>query len=81
MMSIAKRKDTLVKNSGVKATKSMVPDDRTKYCLEFNRGKCEFKDSHEGKLRGQDVFKMHICRKCLVNKGLEVRHAEKDCKA
>ena len=54
-------------------------DDRKKYCLDYNRGQCKFKDSHEGSLGGQAVWKLHVCRKCLVEDGVEVKHMEKEC--
>ena len=55
-------------------------EERKKYCLDYNRGTCTYSDSHEGKLNGVQVMKMHICRKCLINENKEVKHAEKDCK-
>ena len=54
-------------------------DDRVKYCLDFNRGKCSFDKVHEGKINGEWVMKQHVCRKCLINQRVEVNHAEKDC--
>ena len=52
---------------------------RVKYCLEYNRGTCNFDGGHEGKINGQGVFKEHICKWCLVKEGKELKHAEKDC--
>ena len=40
-------------------------EERKKYCLDFNRGKCAFKDSHDGWLNNKNVWKLHVCRKCL----------------
>ena len=54
-------------------------EDSKKYCLDFNRGNCRFDDSHEGRLGNQTVFKLHVCKACLVNENVEARHAEKDC--
>ena len=54
-------------------------EERKKYCLDFNRGTCRFDKSHEGKINGQTYFKLHVCRKCLVDKGIESNHTEKDC--
>ena len=54
-------------------------DDRKKYCLDYNRGSCSFTDSHEGKLQGQLVWKLHVCKRCLVQEGVEAKHSEKEC--
>ena len=54
-------------------------DNRKKYCLDFNRGNCKITESHEGKLHGQQVFKLHICRRCLVEDGIEAKHPEVEC--
>ena len=54
-------------------------EDRTKYCLDYNRGTCKLERQHEGKLGGQVVLKHHICRRCLVEDQVELYHAEKDC--
>ena len=54
-------------------------DDRKKYCLEFNRGSCEKTESHEGILQGQVVFKLHVCKHCLVQDRVELKHAEISC--
>ena len=54
-------------------------ESRKKYCLEYNRGTCKLGDAHEGKINGQLVTKLHICKKCLVTEGIEARQPEKDC--
>ena len=54
-------------------------EDRKKYCLDFNRGVCKFNTSHEGKINGTNMFKLDVCRECLVNEDMEVAHAERDC--
>ena len=69
-----------LKHEKGKTGKSMKKfDERKKYCLNYNRGNCNFDDSHEGNLGGQTVFKLHVCKKCLVKDGLELKHPEKDC--
>ena len=60
--------------------KQRIFEDRTKYCLDFNRGTCKLEKPHEGKINGQTVTKYHICRRCLVEDNKELPHAEKDCK-
>ena len=32
-------------------------EERTKYCLDYNRGMCKFDSQHEGKINGQVVMK------------------------
>ena len=54
-------------------------EDRKIYCLDFNRGECKFQKSHEGKINGQQVFKFHICKRCLVEDGVESEHMERNC--
>ena len=54
-------------------------DDRTKYCLDYNRGICRYDQGHEGKLQGNTVFKMHICKQCLARDGSESSHPAKEC--
>ena len=54
-------------------------EDKKRYCQDFNKGTCAQDKSHEGKLHGHSVFKLHVCRKCLMNDGLELKHTEKDC--
>ena len=78
-MSIENRK----RDNGLNKCKQNLEkfDDRTKYCLDFNRGKCKFDKGHEGQLNGQTVFKAHICKACLVRNGNELMHAEINCQA
>ena len=54
-------------------------NDRKKYCLDYNRGQCKFDKSHDGLINGQNFFKLHMCKQCLVNEGIEVTHPEKEC--
>ena len=54
-------------------------EERKKYCLDFNRGTCKFDKSHKGKINGTNVFKLHVCKRCLVQEDIEAQHAEKDC--
>ena len=54
-------------------------EERKKYCLDYNRGTCKFDKGHEGRINGQTFFKLHVCKRCLVQDGLEVNHPEKDC--
>ena len=54
-------------------------EERKKYCLDFNRGKCRFKESHKGWLNNRQVWKLHVCKKCLVEQGTEANHTELDC--
>ena len=63
----------------VKPSQSKVKEDKRRYCLEYNKGTCPIDKSHEGKLHGVMVFKLHVCRKCLLQEGLELKHTEKDC--
>ena len=54
-------------------------EERKKYCLDYNRGVCKFDKAHEGKINGFSVWKLHICRRCLVDDNVEAQHPEKDC--
>ena len=54
-------------------------EERKKYCLEYNKGTCKFDKAHEGKINGQIVNKLHICKRCLVESNVEAYHPEKDC--
>ena len=76
-ISVNSGKDCLKRNPKVDSKNKW--EDRKKYCLHYNQGKCAFDDSHDGKLNGQQVFKLHICKRCLVEEGKESRHPEKDC--
>ena len=46
------------------------------YCLDFNRGSCQFSDSHEGRFNRANVWKIHMCRKCWEKDGKECKHPE-----
>lgn len=48
------------------------------YCAEYNKGKCDKENSHEGKFGGRDVFKHHICRNCLMTDKEKRSHSEQD---
>ena len=54
-------------------------EDRKKYCLDYNRGTCRQDHSHEGKLNGQTVFKLLVCKLCLAKDDVEEGHPAKDC--
>ena len=60
MISVEHRKHDRYVTSDRKMKKF---EERTKYCLEFNRGMCKFDRQHEGKINGQLVTKHHICKK------------------
>ena len=70
---------SLESKSKIKPQQKFKNDERKKYCLDYNRGNCSMGASHEGKLNGAQVFKLHVCRWCLVNENKEVKHPEKDC--
>ena len=79
-VSIEGRKDKQKSEWGIgKRTKTDKFENRKKYCLEFNRGTCNMTGAHEGLLHGKTVLKQHICRKCLINEGVESNHPEKEC--
>ena len=59
--------------------KTMGKDDRKKYCLDYNKGTCKIQGPHEGLLNGVTVVKHHICKKCLMEEGVEQSHLSKDC--
>ena len=49
------------------------------YCMDYNRGVCQFHDHHEGNFNRKPVTKWHICRKCLLQDGHPRRsHPETD---
>ena len=54
-ISVDSKKSAAVKPRNTKL------DDRKKYCLDFNRGKCKQSKSHEGLINGQPAFKLHVC--------------------
>ena len=60
-------------------SKSSGKDDRKKYCLDYNKGTCKFQGPHGGLLNGTTVIKHHICKKCLMEEGLERSLPSKDC--
>ena len=62
-----------------KLSKQKKFEEQKKYCLDFNRGNCKYEKAHEGKISGQVVWKSHICKRCLMEEGIEAQHAEKDC--
>ena len=46
------------------------------YCLDFNRGKCAYPDSHEGWFNKVKVLKHHMCKVCWEKDGVERKHLE-----
>ena len=49
------------------------------YCMDFNKGRCPESGSHVGRFAGRDnVFKLHICQRCWMEKSLKVGHPEID---
>ena len=46
------------------------------YCAEYNRGKCNENGSHEGWYNGNQVTKLHVCKRCLTEKRKQVNHPE-----
>ena len=67
-----------MKANDSKTRSKVTSDDRKKYCLDFNRGTCKQNSSHEGKLNGVSVFKLHICKLCLARDDLEENHPAKE---
>ena len=67
------------KKQEAKVRKQLKLDDRKKYCLDYNRGKCQQDKGHEGKLNGVTVFKLHVCKFCLAKEGLEESHPGIQC--
>ena len=59
--------------------KGGITNDRKKYCLDYNKGLCKLQGPHEGLLNGSTVVKHHICKRCLIDEGLEKAHPSKDC--
>ena len=51
-----------------------------KYCLDYNKGTCQLSSPHEGPLNGVSVLKHHICKKCLLEEGVERQHPSKECR-
>ena len=60
-------------------TRSMVREEKKKYCLDFNKGLCRLQSPHEGTLNGTNVLKYHLCKRCLLEEGIERTHPSKDC--
>ena len=56
-----------------------VKDDKKKYCLDYNKGVCRLQAPHKGFLNGTTVIKHHLCKKCLIEEGVERAHPSKDC--
>ena len=56
--------------------------DQKFYCVDYNRGKCMYPGSHEGKYNSMTVQKLHMCKVYYEKEGVEVRHPEnsRDCK-
>ena len=46
------------------------------YCSEFNKGKCTQDSPHETKMNGNVVMVYHVCKKCLLDEGLEKYHVD-----
>ena len=51
--------------------KSSIKEDRKKYCLDYNKGNCKLSSPHEGLLNGIQVVKHHLCKRCLIDEGVE----------
>ena len=49
------------------------------YCMDFNKGICQYNKSHMGKWRSKKVMKYHMCRICLKNNDV-ANHSERECK-
>ena len=54
-------------------------EEKKKYCWEYNRSSCNLSSPHEGWLGNVKVMKYHLCKKCLMDKGLERVHPSKEC--
>lgn len=52
--------------------------DRVVYCLEYNKGKCNKGQTHEGKFAGKECIKHHICKACLTIDKEKRNHQEGD---
>ena len=64
-------------DSGKKGTGSKASGmDRKFYCTDFNRGQCQFSESHEGRFNRMMVKKIHICKVCWEKDGVEQSHPE-----
>lgn len=48
------------------------------YCADFNKGRCDKENNHEGKFGGKEVTKHHVCRVCLTIDKEKRSHAEGD---
>ena len=53
-------------------------NDKKFYCLDFNRGKCTYPDSHDGFFNKKPIFKHHICKACWEKDAIDKKHAEID---
>ena len=58
----------------------MVPTKKF-YCLDFNKGTCQFEGTHEGRFNKALVNKVHMCRTCWEKEGVEKPHlaGHSDC--
>lgn len=52
--------------------------ERIVYCADYNKGRCERDNSHDGKFLGKEVFKHHVCRVCLTVDKEKRAHTESD---
>ena len=49
------------------------------YCMKYNKGDCLEGNTHTGKFMGREnVLKHHVCRRCFIEKGVKVGHAQID---
>ena len=39
------------------------------YCLDYNKGKCAFPGTHEGRFNRTNVIKTHMCKVCWEKGG------------
>ena len=53
-------------------------EERKKYCLDFNKGVCKFhRLTPKEYCRDKQCSKLHVCKKCLVQDNVEMKHPEK----
>ena len=60
-------------------TASSTNDNRNLYCLEYNKGKCTFREGHYSNISGKQEWVKHFCSSCYRKRGIIAEHPRTDC--
>ena len=63
-----------------KAGRNNAPDKKIWYCIDYNRGKCAFRENHYSNINGQQEWVTHTYSHCYKRDGSTPEHPRIECK-